>query len=98
MLRVNDPRKIGVYVCQCGTNIASKVDVARAVEFARGLPNVAIAREYKFMCSPLGQDRALRFAAVGIYKHTNAGTSGNLLLVGNSGTGKTTIGKGLAKG
>ena len=39
----------------------------------------------------LGQDRALRFASVGIYKHTNAGTSGNLLLIGNSGTGKTTI-------
>jgi len=28
---------------------------------------------------------------VAIYKHTNAGSSGNMLLVGNSGTGKTTI-------
>jgi len=41
--------------------------------------------------SVLGQDRALRFAAVAIYKHTRAGSSGNTLLIGNSGTGKTTI-------
>ncbi len=39
----------------------------------------------------LGQDRALRFAAVAIYKHTGSGSSGNVLLIGNSGTGKTTI-------
>jgi ATP-dependent Clp protease ATP-binding subunit ClpX len=39
----------------------------------------------------LGQDRALRFVAVAIYKHTSARSSGSILLVGNSGTGKTTI-------
>ena len=39
----------------------------------------------------LGQDKALRFVSVAIYKHTTGKVSGNLLMVGNSGTGKTTI-------
>ncbi|MEM8961832.1 MAG: AAA family ATPase [Acidobacteriota bacterium] len=39
----------------------------------------------------LGQDKALRYVAVAIYKHTTATMPGNLLMVGNSGTGKTTI-------
>ena len=48
--------KIGVYVCHCGTNIAGTVDVEAVTEFARGLPNVAIARNYMYMCSDPGQD------------------------------------------
>jgi heterodisulfide reductase subunit A len=47
--------KIGVYVCHCGTNISGKVNVAEVTGFARTLPNVAIARDYKFMCSDPGQ-------------------------------------------
>jgi len=39
----------------------------------------------------LGQDKALRHVSVAIYKHTTGKVSGNLLLVGASGTGKTTI-------
>ncbi len=39
----------------------------------------------------LGQAMALRFVAVAIYKHTTGKVSGNILLIGNSGTGKTTI-------
>ena len=48
--------KIGVYVCHCGANIAGTVDVEQVTEFARGLPSVAIARDYKFVCSDPGQD------------------------------------------
>jgi heterodisulfide reductase subunit A2 len=48
--------RIGVYVCDCGANIASKVDVPAVVEFAKKLPGVVIAREYKFVCSDPGQD------------------------------------------
>jgi heterodisulfide reductase subunit A2 len=47
--------KIGVYVCHCGTNISGKVDVEQVTEFARTLPDVAIARNNKFMCSDPGQ-------------------------------------------
>jgi heterodisulfide reductase subunit A len=48
--------KIGVYICHCGANIAGTVDVAKVVEYAKGLPAVAVARDYKFMCSDPGQD------------------------------------------
>jgi len=39
----------------------------------------------------LGQDDALRFVAVAVFKHTTGEVPGNILLIGNSGTGKTTI-------
>ncbi len=47
--------KIGVYVCHCGTNISGKVNVKEVAEFAKTLPDVAIARDNKFMCSDPGQ-------------------------------------------
>ncbi|WP_243545926.1 CoB--CoM heterodisulfide reductase iron-sulfur subunit A family protein [Pseudodesulfovibrio tunisiensis] len=48
--------RIGVYVCHCGTNIAGKVDCADVAEFAAGLRDVAVSRDYQFMCSDPGQD------------------------------------------
>ncbi|MFC1871342.1 4Fe-4S binding protein [Chloroflexota bacterium] len=48
--------KIGVYVCHCGSNIAGTVDVAALAEYAGGLDEVAIARDYQFMCSEPGQE------------------------------------------
>jgi heterodisulfide reductase subunit A len=48
--------KIGVYICHCGANIASTVDVEKITEFAKGLSSVAIARDYKFVCSDPGQE------------------------------------------
>jgi heterodisulfide reductase subunit A len=47
--------KIGVYICECGINIAATVDVAAVVEMAATLPGVAVARQYKYMCSEPGQ-------------------------------------------
>jgi heterodisulfide reductase subunit A len=52
--------KIGVYVCHCGTNIAGKVDSPGVAAFARTLKDVAVARDYKFMCSDPGQDMIIR--------------------------------------
>jgi heterodisulfide reductase subunit A2 len=51
----NGAPRIGVYVCHCGINIADRVDVEDVVTFASTLPFVAVAREYKFMCSDPGQ-------------------------------------------
>jgi heterodisulfide reductase subunit A len=51
-----DGVRIGVYVCHCGTNIAKTVDVAAVATFARGQPEVVVARDYKFMCSDPGQE------------------------------------------
>lgn len=48
--------KIGVYICHCGANIAATVDVEKVTEFAKGLPWVTIARDYKFVCSDPGQE------------------------------------------
>ena len=54
--KVNGAPKIGVYVCDCGINIVSKVSVSDVVEYAKTLPFVTVAREYKFMCSDPGQE------------------------------------------
>ncbi len=51
--------KIGVYVCHCGTNIAGIVDVADVSQWAGeklAANGVVISRDYKFMCSSLGQE------------------------------------------
>ncbi len=48
--------KVGVYVCHCGTNIAGTVDVEDVAKWAEDNPNVEVSRDYKFMCSSLGQE------------------------------------------
>ncbi len=51
--------RIGVYICHCGSNIAGTVDVEGVAKWAgeelkdRG---VVVSRDYKFMCSSLGQE------------------------------------------
>jgi heterodisulfide reductase subunit A len=50
------PRRIGVFVCHCGTNIAGKVDVEAVAQYAAGLPGVVSAETYQYMCSDPGQD------------------------------------------
>lgn len=49
-------RRIGVYVCHCGLNIAGIVDVEEVARYAATLPHVVISRDYKYMCSDPGQD------------------------------------------
>ena len=39
----------------------------------------------------IGQEESLRFVAVAIFKHLKDEPFGNLMLIGSSGTGKTTI-------
>jgi heterodisulfide reductase subunit A len=51
--------RIGVYVCHCGSNIAGTVDVAEVSRWAGEQlksSGVVVARDYKFMCSSLGQE------------------------------------------
>jgi len=50
-----EPR-IGVFVCNCGVNIAGVVDVKTVVEHARTLPNVAFAGQNLFTCSQDSQE------------------------------------------
>ena len=51
----NEELRVGVYVCHCGINIAGVVDVEAVAEYAGSLPNVVIAKDYKYMCSDPGQ-------------------------------------------
>jgi heterodisulfide reductase subunit A len=49
--------RVGVYVCHCGSNIAGVVDVEEVAKWAgEELENVVVSRDYKFMCSSLGQE------------------------------------------
>ncbi len=47
--------RIGVFVCHCGTNIASGVDVPRVVEALEKFPDVVHAGDILYSCSDLGQ-------------------------------------------
>jgi heterodisulfide reductase subunit A len=47
--------RVGVFVCDCGTNIAGVVDVAQVVEKVKDIPEVVVAQELKYSCSELGQ-------------------------------------------
>ena len=48
--------KVGIYVCHCGSNIAGKVNCEEVAKWAgENIEDVAVSRDYKFMCSSLGQ-------------------------------------------
>ncbi len=51
-----EPR-VGVFVCHCGTNIASVVNVPEVVAYARTLPSVVYAENNLYTCSNDTQDR-----------------------------------------
>jgi len=48
-------RRVGVFVCWCGSNIAKTVDVKQVVAEAAKLPGVVYATDYRYMCSEPGQ-------------------------------------------
>jgi heterodisulfide reductase subunit A len=48
--------RIGVFICNCGTNIAKVVDVGAVAEAMQLIPRVVSARSYKYMCSNPGQE------------------------------------------
>jgi heterodisulfide reductase subunit A len=48
--------RIGVFICNCGTNIAKVVDAGAVAAAATDIPGVASARSYKYMCSNPGQE------------------------------------------
>jgi heterodisulfide reductase subunit A2 len=48
--------RVGVYVCHCGSNIAGTVDVEEVAKWAgENIKDVVVSKDYKFMCSSLGQ-------------------------------------------
>ena len=53
---MEDEVKIGVYICQCGSNIAGTVNTKEVAEFAQELPSVVMAKDYVYVCSDPGQN------------------------------------------
>ncbi len=51
-----EPR-IGVFVCNCGSNIGGIADVPQIAEYAKNLPNVVYVEENLFTCSQDTQDK-----------------------------------------
>jgi len=49
--------RIGVFICHCGINIASVVDVEKVVEAAKDMPYVAYAENAVYACADNTQDR-----------------------------------------
>ena len=49
-------KRVGVFVCDCGTNIAGVIDTERVAKEALTMPGVVFATNYKYMCSDPGQD------------------------------------------
>jgi len=49
-------KKIGVFVCHCGINIAATVDSAKVAEAVKDIPGVEVSTDYIYMCSDPGQN------------------------------------------
>lgn len=49
--------RVGVFVCHCGINIGSVVNVSEVVAYAAGLPHVVFVTENLFSCSQDTQER-----------------------------------------
>ncbi|MEO0225554.1 MAG: NAD(P)-binding protein [candidate division WOR-3 bacterium] len=50
-----DSKKIGVFVCWCGHNIAGTVDVSKVVKELSKYPGIKLAKDYIYLCSEPGQ-------------------------------------------
>ena len=48
-------KRIGVFLCWCGSNIGAVVDVPKVAELTRTLPGVVFVQENKYTCSEPGQ-------------------------------------------
>jgi heterodisulfide reductase subunit A len=57
--------RIGVFVCDCGSNIAGPVDTEAVREYAATLPGVVAAIRNKYTCADPGQQEIQR----AIYEH-----------------------------
>ncbi len=53
---VNEELRIGVFVCDCGLNIAGTVDTVAVTEFAGTLPHVVCVMRNKYTCADPGQN------------------------------------------
>jgi heterodisulfide reductase subunit A-like polyferredoxin len=53
----DEAERVGVFICHCGINIGSVVDVPQVVDYAKDLPNVVFAEHNLYTCSQDTQER-----------------------------------------
>lgn len=76
---MND-RKVGVFICDCGGQIASTLDTDCLATYARELPGVVSARRLNYSCSPDGVETILAAsAAEGLDRVVVAGCTPRLM-------------------
>ncbi len=56
----NEDLRVGVFVCDCGSNIAGIVNTEEVREFAEALPDVVVSVRNKYTCSDPGQQEIQR--------------------------------------
>jgi len=54
--QTDDALRIGVFVCDCGLNIAGAVDCGAVAQYAETLPDVACVVRNKYTCADPGQN------------------------------------------
>jgi len=52
----DEPPRVGVFVCHCGSNIASVIEVDKVTEYAKGIGNVVFADHATYVCADDSQD------------------------------------------
>lgn len=48
--------RIGIYICECGPNIGDKIDIDKAIEVLKELPEIADIDRFKILCSDDGKN------------------------------------------
>jgi len=48
-------RKIGVYICECGPNIAEKIDIDKVIDALLPIEDVTVVEKFKLLCSAEGK-------------------------------------------
>ncbi|TRZ85587.1 CoB--CoM heterodisulfide reductase iron-sulfur subunit A family protein [bacterium] len=51
----NKEKRLGLFVCHCGVNIAGVVDVEKVAQVLKDYPGVTFSTDYVYMCSDPGQ-------------------------------------------
>ena len=63
---ISNNLRIGIFICDCGSNIARKVDTEAVSEFAQTLPDVVVSVRNRYTCADPGQQEIQR----AIYQHS----------------------------
>ncbi|KPL03154.1 MAG: hypothetical protein AMJ90_03730 [candidate division Zixibacteria bacterium SM23_73_2] len=61
MANKNEEKRVGVFVCECGLNIAGSVDCEEVRKYAETLDDVVVAVVNKYTCADPGQNEIKKY-------------------------------------